>query len=380
MRDSKELLSKLDMLYDTRTKYLESAKKGSKKLIGYLCSFVPAELIAAAGFLPVRITGNPRVELSKAAEYIEPNLCPYVSNCFELIIDNRYKLLDGIVLSAACDAVERVYGMLSFYKKADFLHFIHVPHTVTVSSKNFYKQELEMFAKKMETSFGISLSDEKIRNAIKLYNENKELIKKFYGLRKIPNPVIKGSEMMKLLTLGMTMSAPDYNALLKDLYKSWSAIREQQSEPKVRILLMGCITDNIALMELIESSNATIVVDDMCIGTKTYFNLAKGDDPFAALTDAYFTDFMCPRTFSKTGKEGFDYLLNLISEYQVDGVIVYHVRFCDPHGFDYPLIRDILKERRVPVLRIEDDYRLSNFEALRTRTQAFVEVIAQGLI
>ncbi len=121
MPNTQQLLAEIDRLYDSRTQYLDSAKAGGVKAIGYLCSFVPPELITAAGFLPVRITGDPLLDGGKASEYIEPNLCPYVRNCFELMIGKKYQGLDGVVLPAACDAVERIYGILSFYGQFEFL-------------------------------------------------------------------------------------------------------------------------------------------------------------------------------------------------------------------------------------------------------------------
>lgn len=375
MPNTQQLLAEIDRLYDSRTQYLDSAKAGGVKAIGYLCSFVPPELITAAGFLPVRITGDPLLDGGKASEYIEPNLCPYVRNCFELMIGKKYQGLDGVVLPAACDAVERIYGILSFYGQFEFLHFIHVPHTVTASSVNFYRRELEIFVRKMEASFGVSISNEKIMEAIRLHNENKKWVKRFYELSQ-DDSAICGSDMAKLLVLGMTLSPKDFSPLLKNLYQSLTREKKKPSaRPLPRILLAGCITDNASLIKLIEDCQARMVVDDTCIGTKTYLNLVKGSDPFAALADAYFTHFLCPRTYRTQGKESFNHLLHLISDFKVDGVIFYYLKSCDPHGFDYPLILDILKQKNIPLLRIEDDYRLANLEALKTRIEAFVESI-----
>lgn len=379
MDNLEQSVGRLDSLYNMRTQYLWASKEKGIRLIGYLCSFVPTELITAAGFLPVRIIGDPLVRVDKASEYVEPNLCPYVLNCFDLIMRNKYRMLDGIVIPAACDSVERVYGALWFYyTNVHFLHFIHVPHTITTSTVNFYKEELEIFTRKMEASFGISLDDDKIWNAIRLHNENKELIKKFYELRKTSNSSISAVDMTKLLILGVNMSAYDYNVLLKDLYRIWSPVKkDEKTKSKPRILLMGCIIDNTILIELIEDSGAMVVVDDTCIGTKTYFNLSEGSDPFEALSNAYFVNFLCPRTYRTPGRAMFDYLLKLIADFEVDGVVMYYLRFCDPYGFDYPLIQDILKQNQVPILRIEDDYRPANLEALKTRIQAFCEIMAQ---
>ncbi|MBW2284563.1 MAG: 2-hydroxyacyl-CoA dehydratase, partial [Deltaproteobacteria bacterium] len=83
------------------------------------------------------------------------------------------------------------------------------------------------------------------------------------------------------------------------------------------------------------------------------------------------------RTDLGPGLGRYDYVLDLIEEYGVDGVICYALSFCDPHKMDYPDLRDYLQEKEVPSLLIDDDYSLSKMESVRSRVEAFIEILAQ---
>jgi len=95
----------------------------------------------------------------------------------------------------------------------------------------------------------------------------------------------------------------------------------------------------------------------------------------AGLTKAYFGEFKCPRTDRGPGVHRFDYILDLIREYRVQGVVGYILSYCDPHKLDYPDLRDSLSRNGIPILMIDDDYSLGNMESIKTRLEAFVEML-----
>ena len=54
---------------------------------------------------------------------------------------------------------------------------------------------------------------------------------------------------------------------------------------------------------------------------------------------------------------------------------MYIMRYCDTHELDAPDVRDYIQEMGVPVLHLEDDYSLTSIGGLRTRIEAFLEMI-----
>ena len=72
----------------------------------------------------------------------------------------------------------------------------------------------------------------------------------------------------------------------------------------------------------------------------------------------------------------FGYLRELARDYKVNGVIVDVVRFCDSFALDLPDVREFLTGAGFPVLDIEDEYTKMSMARLKTRVEAFIEVIS----
>ncbi|MBW2081900.1 MAG: 2-hydroxyacyl-CoA dehydratase [Deltaproteobacteria bacterium] len=80
--------------------FAEEAIKGcsdsQKPRLGYTCTYVPTEILEAAGFIPVRIAPEPSSE--KADSFLDPNFCPYVRACLGKAMQGGYEDLVGIVI------------------------------------------------------------------------------------------------------------------------------------------------------------------------------------------------------------------------------------------------------------------------------------------
>jgi benzoyl-CoA reductase/2-hydroxyglutaryl-CoA dehydratase subunit BcrC/BadD/HgdB len=71
----------------------------------------------------------------------------------------------------------------------------------------------------------------------------------------------------------------------------------------------------------------------------------------------------------------FDRILQLVREYQVDGVISQIIRYCVPYAHDLPLITERLKQIGIPTLALDVEYGTSGSGQIRTRVQAFLEML-----
>jgi bzd-type benzoyl-CoA reductase N subunit len=347
-----------------------------KKVIGYLCALAPAEILTAGDLLPFRIMGNLTEPLSTVDSYMESNMCPYVRNCFDLALKGRYDFLDGLLMSHTCDTVIRLYGIWKYYLNPPYTHFMNVPHTIKETTKNFYKRELKLFKKSIEKLIGHNMSEDQIKQAIHLHNENKALVKELYDLRKQDPPLLSGTEIMEIAVAGMSIPAQEFNNLLKEVKKEVESRKERPIKRKARVLVYGCIMDNPTFIKLVEECGANVVMDDTCIGTRSYWNeVPLDDDIWDGLVESYFVKFQCPRTFREADTARFQYILNYAREFKVNSVIFYTLRFCDPHLFDVPDLRDFLQEGGLPVLVLEDDATMATIQGFRTRIQAFIEMI-----
>jgi benzoyl-CoA reductase subunit C len=346
-----------------------------KPVIGYLCCFAPPEIISASGAIPYRITGQPGGDTSAADAYVEPYGCTYVRNILARAAEGKLDFLDGIIISHSCDMVQRLYGIWSYYYPLSYSYMFNVPHQVSPWGQRFFKRELLFFQESLEKFTGQKISADSLREKIAAYNLNRALIRNLYALRKTDQPAVEGSEVLDLLIAGGALPTADFSTLLTSTLKTIKE-RKPGKEKTPRILVWGSIMDDPTLYKMIEEAGGTVVADDTCIGFRVWEkDVPITEDLYDGLTEHYFLNFQCPRTDRGPGTGRFDYILDRAREYKVDGVIGYSISFCDPHKFDYPDLRDYLKKEGLPMLLIDDNYSFEPAGAIKTRLQAFMEML-----
>ena len=377
-------LARVEELYKNRTERAQELRKEGKKVIGYICCFPPVEMFTALDMVPYRIMGSVQEPITQANAYLETIMCPFVRSCFDLARKGNYDFLDGLVMPHSCDTIVKVYDIWRYYQPYPFTHFINVPHMVHQSSFKFFKIELQGLRKALEKFAGAELSDDKLRRAIKLHNEHRALLRQLYDLRKPDPPLLSGAEVTKILVAGMTIPVQEGNELLRQVIVEVNRRREGRPEKKTaRVLVYGAEIDDMAFIKLVEECGANVVMDDLCTGTRHFWHdVPLTADPLDGIVKRYLESIPCPRTYREPpgGHEAdlenrFGYLKQFAQDFKVNAAILYIIRYCDTHELDMPDVRDYLQGLGYPVLHLEDDYNLTTIGQLRTRIQAFLEMI-----
>lgn len=376
-------IGQLQELYTDRGKRAKQLHDSGEKVIGYFCCFVPDEIITAFDMVPYRIQGSQSGPIDQADACIEPMACPFARSCFNLALKGEYDFLDGFVAPHSCDTVERMYHIWRYYKPAPFTHFINVPHMMGPSSDEFYRQELQLFIKDLEKWSGKKLDTGKFREAIRLYNQRRKALRELYELRRSDPPVVSGVEVTQVLVAGMGIPAAEHIELVKKFIAEAKARTKPKTQKLPRIFLWGNEIDDTAFTKLIEESGAHVVMDDLCTGSRFFWDdVPETDDPLDGIVGRYL-HIHCPRsnmpkaeTRKKDLENRYGYIGRFVKGWNADGVIFYIVRYCDTCELEGPDLREYLNEMRLPVLMIEDDYSTSTIGQLRTRIQAFLEMIA----
>jgi bcr-type benzoyl-CoA reductase subunit C len=355
-----------------------------KKILGYLCALAPVEMIKAAGFIPFRIKGDVREPITKADTYMEKIVCPLVRSCFDLTLKGRYDFLDGLVIPHACDSIARTYEIWRNTLNLPYVHFIDMPHSTDDSSLNFFKLVLNSFRESLSGFTMTPVSDKDLKEAIQIYNKMRGKVRELSALRSSVSVPITGGEYIKVLVATMGLPVEEACDLLDDVIKE---VRTKQNESKrglPRIMVFGAQVDNPDLIELIEDSGSVVVADDLCPGGREFYADADmTNDPLMSLAERYLRRIHCARTYKvKQGsyqeylEERFGQIGRSIREAKVDGVILYIYRYCDPFGFEVSQIKGYIERIGKPILYLEDDYSMSSLGRLRTRIQAFLELMS----
>ncbi|MDY6911617.1 MAG: 2-hydroxyacyl-CoA dehydratase family protein [Chloroflexota bacterium] len=379
----KDGLARVEEIYLDRGKVARELHDQGKKVIAYICCYVPLELMTALDIVPYRVMGDVNEPITEADVHMETIVCPFVRSAFDIALKGALSFCDGLVIPHTCDSIAKTFNIWEYNIKPDYFHFLDVPHKVDASSLAFFKSLLGVFAKSLEDFTGKSLSSKNLAQAIKLHNENRALMRELYDLRKEDPTLICGSEMTRVLVASMSIPVSECNGLLRTII---SEVKERGDKPKhqpIRLLVYGAEVDDTALIDLIEESGANVVMDDLCIGSKSFWpDVLETPDPLDGIVERYLDKINCARTYrprSGTYEEyqesRFGYIRDFASDFKANGVILYILRCCDPLGFDAPEIKDYLEREGFPVLYLEDDYAASSTAGLRTRVQAFLETL-----
>jgi benzoyl-CoA reductase/2-hydroxyglutaryl-CoA dehydratase subunit BcrC/BadD/HgdB len=315
---------------------------------------------------------------------METIVCPFIRSCFDLTLKGKYDFLSGIVIPHACDSMVRSYSTWAYSLNLPYAHFLNIPSVVKESAFEFMRAELETFKKSLEKYTGQAISDAKISRAIELYNQNRVKAKALYELRKANPPQISGSELTMLMTVGSSLPVEEANALFDEALKEMQN-RKQPLAKGPRILIDGACIDNFELIKIVEGLGGQVVADTICNGSRDYWPQVKVQgDLLEALSQRYPDKVNCPKTYreNKAGTfEGdaaarFGDIGFFAKEFKVDAAILYVYKYCDPFGFEVPARKAYYQSIKVPMLYLEDEYSSGTIGQLKTRIQAFLEMIA----
>lgn len=366
------LLKPFRNLVLTRHDVAKGWKLKGKNVIGWSCTYTPEELIYAANSLPVMVFGG--LESTKFADVHLPiNTCSFARSCFNSSLKGDYNYLDGFVASSSCDNRNKIFDMWRYHVKIPYIHFISTPHTRTKGAYNFFYEEILRFKSSLEKTFGKTISDISLKNAIQVYNENRLLLRKVYDLRRKKPPLISGVEALEIVLSSMVTSKEEHNKLLNRLLPE---VSNRADPPKggVRLIVSGSVMDNLEMLKIVETVGGSVVADDWCTGSRYFWDFVDSDsDLLCAIARRYLSKI--PSSFMLEGKERFEHTIEMAKRFDVEAAIIFVLKFCDTHLFDAPQLMEELKALGLPVLYLEWEHSLSGLAQLKTRVEAFIEMV-----
>lgn len=378
-------MARVEEVFRDRTGRARELKAQGRKVIGYLCSFAPVEIMTAAGVVPFRMAGNMRKQAELADHHLESIACSFTRSVLDVALSGEYNFLDGFVIPHSCDNIVKLYGIWAQNVKHEYAHFVNVPHTASRPSVEFFEAELGVFRRSLERYTGRGITDDDLRRSIALHNRQRALVRQLYQFRKEHPPMVSASQVTRVTGAINSLPVAEGNDLLEAVIPEVAGGRYSVGNgERPRIMVYGTGNDDTPFLDMLQEVGATVVVDDMCSGTRPcWFDVAGPGDPISALAESYLQRINCPRTFRPSPgthqedlESRFGYIHEFVRDFKVAGVILYVIMYCDTHAFDAPDLIEYLKGKKVPVLHLEEEYQTSAMGRLKTRVQAFLETIA----
>lgn len=356
-------------------------KDRGEKMVGIYCTYTPKEVIYAAGAYPVSLCATNDETIPAAEKHLPKNLCPLIKASYGFAITDKCPYMyfsDLVVGETTCDGKKKMYELLGEIKDT---HIMNLPHTKNDLALEFWKKEIEILIKKLEEKFGVEITEEKLRESIKLCNEERKILKEFYSLGKLVPPPIAGYDIYKVLDgANFTFDKKEQNekvkSMIEELKETYRKNECKISKTAPRILVTGCPIGGVyeKIVKPLEELGAVVVAFENCSGVKNLEELVREDiDPIDALAQKYL-NIPCSIMSPNKGRE--ELLEELIEEYKVDGVVEIVLQSCHTYAVETHKIRRLVsKNKELPYIALETDYSKSDFGQIKIRMEAFLELI-----
>ncbi len=354
--------------------YARSMRSSGKKVLGYFCSYTPEEVIHAAGILPVRLFGA-KEDTSLADKHLQAYCCSLVRGALADAMSGKLDYLDGAVFPHTCDSIQRLSDIWRLNTHFQFFADVVLPVKLTTESARQYLEDvLRKFRHDLEEGFSRTVTDEALGASLQTYNGIRQGLKDLYELHAKNPAVLSGSALNAVMRGAMVMDRSVAAQKLRALVSELQA-KPAEAGTNKRVMLVGSLCDHPDIYDLIESAGADVVWDDLCTGSR-YFEgiIEEGGDPVASLARRYFERIICPAKHASVRGRG-ENLVSAVRAHAVQGVIFLQLKFCDPHSFDYPYLKETLDAQGIPNMLLEIEAQLPPVGQLATRFETFIQML-----
>ncbi len=362
--------SSLKTLVKTGENPLEEAKARAegRRAVACVLTDVPLEILHAAGFYPVTVLGR-RCPQGSGGKHLQSFACSYSRSVLDILLDGQGDFFEGVITPFICDTARAMDFTLRHLRPVPFVECYRPPKSLTGrGTRNYTIGELERVAESVSKYTGASMSEEALSESIRLYNSARGQLRRLEPMRE-SDP----DAFYKVCKAFMTVPVEEFIELAEDVPEQSGV----QSDG-IPVLVAGKVMEPGDLPQVLSGMGVRIVADDLATGSRLYsVDVDENSPPIEALADRQLNNI--PFVGLLQGPEDRpDFLLRRYSESGARGVIMMAQKFCEPFEIDTPEVRERLKGENIPVLTIETDYEPSASGALRTRIEAFLEMIKDG--
>lgn len=362
---------------------LESAKAWKDahgtKVVGSFPMHFPGEMAHAAGTLPVILQEN-HDPITVGHGMIYPFYCGFTRSVVDQACKGEYEFLDAIMFGDHCVQVLGAADVVRSKLPNTRVHFYQLISSMSDPWSLGRARETFLNLKEgLEELVGHAISDEAMHASIRLFNQNRQLLRKLYEMRRAGDARITAKQMQIAVKSSMIMDKAAHNTLLEELIAELEASKAT-TQKGVKVYLSGhfCQAPKIGVLDMIEECGGIVVDDDLYHGQRFIStDVDETGDPLDALAKWYLERNLkvpCPTRVDQNA-DWENYLLDAMEKAKADGMIVLMAKFCEPHMYYYPEIKEAFDKRGVPHLLIETEHELNSFEGLRTRVETFLEVV-----
>ena len=349
--------------------------------MGIMCEFTPRELILAAGAVPVCLCGGSADTIPAAEEDLPVALCPLIKSTYGYHIQQSNPFLEMAALIVAedtCDGKKKMYELMAEQRP---LYVLELPKKQgDENALAYWEAEIRRLIEELERRFQVTITRERLRDAILLMNRERGLRRRIAALMQRSRPPLTGRQVLNLKSSisGIPEDLEQYEAILQALSDIAGPV---EYAARVRVLMTGVpvVHGTERVVDIIENSGGLIVCHETCTGVKPILEDIDPDAPdlVTALAEKYFH---LPCSVMTRNDARLESLRVLAQEYRAECIIDLVWQGCLTYDVESSRVKHLAeKELGLPYLRIQTDYSPSDSARIAVRIQALFETLRQKM-
>nr|WP_298050832.1 double-cubane-cluster-containing anaerobic reductase [uncultured Lachnoanaerobaculum sp.] len=360
---------------------MKAHKDNGGKIVGTYCSFIPTELIMAAGAIPVTLCATSEEPIAAAEEHLPSNLCPLIKASYGFALTDTcpyFYFSDFIVGETTCDGKKKMFELMNDIKDT---YVMQLPSSRDEAALTMWESEIKRFWKKLEDFYGVTITEEDVKKAILQKNAERDLVLEYLDLGKLNPSPISGYELgTKLDTLSFIPSMEERCKQLRErideVKADWEANYKGKVSRKPRILITGCPNGGVRdkTIKVLEELGADVVAFDACNSNREKIEKVDTTLPVTEALAKKYLNINCSVMSPNTNRLKF--ISDMIDDYQVDGVLEIILQACHTFSIESYNVKKSVLAKGIPYLKVETDYSKADAGQINTRLEAFLETIA----
>lgn len=359
---------------------VKKIKENGSPVVGVFCTYFPQEIAMAAGATVVGLCSMSDETVGEAEKTLPRNLCPLIKSSYGFAKTDKcpfFYFSDLIVGETTCDGKKKMYEYLGEFKP---VYVMELPNSQSESGKKLWKEEIIRFKEYLEEKFETTITEDAIKEAIVLRNEERQALKDLsYLMANEPAPML-GQDIFKVLygagyKFDKRESIDQIKAVTETIKKDYAEGKMLEHRP--RILITGCPLGGATekVIKAIEDHGGVVVGFENCSGMKSIDEMVDETNPdvYQALADRYL-NIGCSCMTPNPNR--YKLLGRMIDEFQADAVVDMVLQACHTYNVEsFGIKRFVNEEKGIPYMSIETDYSQADVGQLNTRMAAFVEML-----
>jgi benzoyl-CoA reductase subunit C len=361
-----------DLVEDTSFPTVKAWREAGGKVAGHFQVYFPEEIAHAAGMLPFKVRGA-SVEPTRADSHFGSYLCSILKTSLETAL-TKAVTMDAFFSHPICDAARNLAAIFgrNFTHPCQILYLPQNPNSR--HSVPWLRGEYDRVKRTLESVTGASITEDALRASIRVFNENRRLLRDLYDIKRQSPWLIAAEDAYALVAVAGLVPREEHNELLRALLPQIRA-RGRRAEDRIRVVFEGgfCEQPPLDLIRVL-GRMCYLVDDDFLIGLRylTADVPAEGD-PLRNLAESYVERSSYSPVQHDLRKPKEEMLLERVGHARAGAVIIAAAKMCEPGLEEQVAYTKALDAKGIPYFVTEFEENMTSFEGVELQVETFLE-------